>query len=193
VTALRKGAPLLKYCRGGKPHVCLFKLSADEAMLTWQSRTNKVRAHTVPRSSEAYRTLCGQLQAFFPSDGECCATAEAGETRRVVQVKSVPFTAVTEVLPGQRTSILKRYGQPHEVQSPPMPFGPSQGWWHTGGNQPQTPCTDYTARQLAPLMLPLLCHPSNLFLPTTEGKALWDSRGRVLLISRRIGLREIRR
>jgi hypothetical protein len=32
------------------------------------------------------------------------------------QVKSVAFTAVTEVMPGQRTSILKRYGQPHEVQ-----------------------------------------------------------------------------
>ena len=42
VTALRKGAPLLKYCRGGKPHVCLFKLSADEANLTWESRSNKV-------------------------------------------------------------------------------------------------------------------------------------------------------
>jgi hypothetical protein len=44
VTALRKGAPLLKYCRGGKPHVCLFKLSADEARLTWESRSQKVCA-----------------------------------------------------------------------------------------------------------------------------------------------------
>lgn len=66
VTALRKGAPLLKYCRGGKPHVCLFKLSADEARLTWQSRSNKVRAHTLPSSGEACHALCGQLQAFFP-------------------------------------------------------------------------------------------------------------------------------
>eukprot|EP00959_Pyramimonas_sp_CCMP1952_P269385 5631504-Pyramimonas_sp.AAC.3 len=44
LTALRKGAPLKKYCRGGKPHLCYFRLSADERELTWESRSQKAKA-----------------------------------------------------------------------------------------------------------------------------------------------------
>lgn len=88
----------------------------------------------------------------------------------MVQVKSVPFTAVTEVLPGQRTSILKRYGQPHEVITTSNAVWTLGGWWHTGGgNQPQAPCTEYTAIQLAPLILPLLSHQPKL-VHTTDNR-----------------------
>lgn len=44
VTALRKGAPLMKHCRVGKPHMCVFKLSGDEKELGWNSRGGKRRA-----------------------------------------------------------------------------------------------------------------------------------------------------
>ena len=39
--ALRKGAPLMKYGRHGKPHVVLFRLSGDEKEILWESRNGK--------------------------------------------------------------------------------------------------------------------------------------------------------
>jgi hypothetical protein len=44
LTAMRKGAPIKKYCRGGKPHLCYFRLSSDERELTWESRSQKAKA-----------------------------------------------------------------------------------------------------------------------------------------------------
>eukprot|EP00740_Mantoniella_antarctica_P008090 CAMPEP_0181365222 /NCGR_PEP_ID=MMETSP1106-20121128/9927_1 /TAXON_ID=81844 /ORGANISM="Mantoniella antarctica, Strain SL-175" /LENGTH=280 /DNA_ID=CAMNT_0023480233 /DNA_START=184 /DNA_END=1023 /DNA_ORIENTATION=- len=42
-TALRRGAPLLKYCRLSKPHVAQFQLSSDETKLEWVGKGAKTK------------------------------------------------------------------------------------------------------------------------------------------------------
>nr|DAD22591.1 TPA_asm: hypothetical protein HUJ06_024054 [Nelumbo nucifera] len=64
LTALKKGAQLLKYGRKGKPKFCPFRLSNDESSLIW-----------------------------FSSGGE----------------RKLKLASVSKVVPGQRTSVFKRY------------------------------------------------------------------------------------
>ncbi|XP_031251112.1 PH, RCC1 and FYVE domains-containing protein 1-like isoform X1 [Pistacia vera] len=61
ITALKKGAYLLKYGRRGKPKFCPFKLSNDEAMLIWYS--GKAEKHL--KLSQVSRISPGQRTAIF--------------------------------------------------------------------------------------------------------------------------------
>jgi hypothetical protein len=42
-TALRRGTPLLKYCRNAKPHVAHFQLTVDETKLEWVAKSAKTK------------------------------------------------------------------------------------------------------------------------------------------------------
>ena len=74
-TALRRGAPLLKYCRNAKPHVSHFQLSADEARLEWVGKNAKTKgvpmaavADALPgRASEVFRKWAS-LEAEHPPE-----------------------------------------------------------------------------------------------------------------------------
>ncbi|KAK8627772.1 hypothetical protein V6N13_135374 [Hibiscus sabdariffa] len=61
ITALKKGAYLLKYGRLGKPKFCPFKLSSDESKLIWYS--GKKEKHI--KLSEVRRIIPGQRTAIF--------------------------------------------------------------------------------------------------------------------------------
>ncbi|XP_010683221.2 PH, RCC1 and FYVE domains-containing protein 1 [Beta vulgaris subsp. vulgaris] len=73
LTALKKGATLLKYGRRGKPKFCPFRLSNDESVLIWYSGREE---------------------------------------------KQLKLSQVSRIIPGQRTTIFKRYPRPEkEYQS----------------------------------------------------------------------------
>ncbi|KAK9935169.1 hypothetical protein M0R45_022281 [Rubus argutus] len=61
ITALKKGATLLKYGRRGKPKFCPFRLSNDEALLIWYS--GKEEKHI--RLSHVSTIIPGQRTAIF--------------------------------------------------------------------------------------------------------------------------------
>lgn len=61
VTALKKGAYLLKYGRRGKPKFCPFRLSNDEASLIWYSGKEEKQL----RLSSVSRIVPGQRTAIF--------------------------------------------------------------------------------------------------------------------------------
>ncbi|XVF43100.1 hypothetical protein PTKIN_Ptkin02bG0013100 [Pterospermum kingtungense] len=61
ITALKKGAYLLKYGRRGKPKFCPFQLSNDESKLIWYS--GKEERHVKLR--QVYRIIPGQRTAVF--------------------------------------------------------------------------------------------------------------------------------
>ncbi|KAG8660282.1 PH, RCC1 and FYVE domains-containing protein 1 isoform X1 [Manihot esculenta] len=61
ITALKKGAYLLKYGRRGKPKVCPFRLSNDESVLIWFS--GKEEKHL--RLSHVSRIISGQRTPIF--------------------------------------------------------------------------------------------------------------------------------
>jgi len=61
ITALKKGAYLLKYGRRGKPKFCPFRLSNDESVLIWFS--GKEEKHL--RLSHVSRIIPGQRTAIF--------------------------------------------------------------------------------------------------------------------------------
>jgi hypothetical protein len=61
ITALKKGAYLLKYGRRGKPKFCPFRLSNDESVLIWFS--GKEEKHL--RLSQVSRIVPGQRTAIF--------------------------------------------------------------------------------------------------------------------------------
>ncbi|XP_068326461.1 PH, RCC1 and FYVE domains-containing protein 1-like [Pyrus communis] len=61
ITALKKGATLLKYGRRGKPKFCSFRLSNDEALLIWYS--GKKEKHL--KLSHVSTILPGQRTAIF--------------------------------------------------------------------------------------------------------------------------------
>eukprot|EP00250_Pteridium_aquilinum_P019088 c24287_g2_i1 orf=404-3793(+) len=61
VTALKKGAYLLKYGRRGKPKVCPFRLSNDEASLIWYSGKEEKQI----KLSSVSRIVPGQRTAIF--------------------------------------------------------------------------------------------------------------------------------
>ncbi|KAL5539194.1 hypothetical protein UlMin_045231 [Ulmus minor] len=61
ITALKKGAQLLKYGRRGKPKFCPFQLSNDESMLFWYS--GKEEKHV--KLSHVSRIIPGQRTAIF--------------------------------------------------------------------------------------------------------------------------------
>eukprot|EP00252_Welwitschia_mirabilis_P008654 TRINITY_DN20650_c0_g1_i1.p1 TRINITY_DN20650_c0_g1~~TRINITY_DN20650_c0_g1_i1.p1 ORF type:complete len:1115 (+),score=250.60 TRINITY_DN20650_c0_g1_i1:356-3700(+) len=61
ITALKKGACLLKYGRRGKPKFCPFRLSNDESVLVWYS--GKEEKHL--RLSHVTRIIPGQRTAIF--------------------------------------------------------------------------------------------------------------------------------
>ncbi|KAF3433430.1 hypothetical protein FNV43_RR24532 [Rhamnella rubrinervis] len=61
ITALKKGAHLLKYGRRGKPKFCPFRLSSDESVLIWYS--GKEEKHI--RLSHVSRIISGQRTPIF--------------------------------------------------------------------------------------------------------------------------------
>ncbi|KAL8483582.1 hypothetical protein ACS0TY_026315 [Phlomoides rotata] len=61
ITALKKGAHLLKYGRRGKPKFCPFRLANDEAVLIWF--TNKEEKHL--KLSHVSRIISGQRTPIF--------------------------------------------------------------------------------------------------------------------------------
>jgi len=61
ITALKKGAYLLKYGRRGKPKFCPFRLSNDESVLIWYS--GKEEKHL--KLSHVSRIVPGQRTAIF--------------------------------------------------------------------------------------------------------------------------------
>ncbi|EXB43469.1 putative E3 ubiquitin-protein ligase HERC1 [Morus notabilis] len=61
ITALKKGACLLKYGRRGKPKFCPFRLSNDESLLIWYS--GKEEKHV--KLSHVSRIIPGQRTAIF--------------------------------------------------------------------------------------------------------------------------------
>lgn len=61
ITALKKGACLLKYGRRGKPKFCPFRLSGDESLLVWYS--GKVEKHVI--LSQVSKIIPGQRTAIF--------------------------------------------------------------------------------------------------------------------------------
>ncbi|XVF85951.1 hypothetical protein PTKIN_Ptkin17bG0158800 [Pterospermum kingtungense] len=61
ITALKKGAYLLKYGRRGKPKFCPFQLSSDESKLIWYA--GKEEKHL--KLSQVYRIIPGQRTAVF--------------------------------------------------------------------------------------------------------------------------------
>ncbi|XP_022764769.1 PH, RCC1 and FYVE domains-containing protein 1-like isoform X2 [Durio zibethinus] len=60
ITALKKGAPLLKYGRRGKPKFCPFRLSNDESVLIWISGKEEkcLKLSHVSRIIPGQRTIC---------------------------------------------------------------------------------------------------------------------------------------
>jgi hypothetical protein len=62
ITALKKGAQLLKYGRRGKPKFCPFRLSNDESVLIWYSgrEEKKLWLNTVTRIVPGQRTAVFQ-------------------------------------------------------------------------------------------------------------------------------------
>ena len=88
---LRRGAPLLKYCRNAKPHVSHFQLSADEARLEWVGKNAKTKgvpmdavAEVIPgRTSEVFRKWSSLRDEHPP---EVCLSVryeeEASRTRK---------------------------------------------------------------------------------------------------------------
>ncbi|KAJ6895926.1 Regulator of chromosome condensation (RCC1) family with FYVE zinc finger domain isoform 3 [Populus alba x Populus x berolinensis] len=60
ITALKKGAYLLKYGRRGKPKFCPFRLSSDESVLIWFSGKEEkhLRLSHVSRIVSGQRTIC---------------------------------------------------------------------------------------------------------------------------------------
>lgn len=61
ITALKKGAYLLKYGRRGKPKFCPFRLSSDESMLIWYSGKEEKQL----KLSHVSRIIPGQRTAIF--------------------------------------------------------------------------------------------------------------------------------
>ncbi|KAL5761807.1 hypothetical protein ACOSP7_018071 [Xanthoceras sorbifolium] len=61
ITALKKGAYLLKYGRRGKPKFCPFQLSNDESMLIWYSGKEERQL----KLSQVSRIIPGQRTAIF--------------------------------------------------------------------------------------------------------------------------------
>ncbi|MED6169396.1 hypothetical protein PIB30_021034 [Stylosanthes scabra] len=61
ITALKKGAYLLKYGRRGKPKFCPFRLSNDESVLIWFS--GKEEKHL--KLSHVSRIISGQRTPIF--------------------------------------------------------------------------------------------------------------------------------
>ncbi|XP_020080536.1 uncharacterized protein LOC109704181 isoform X2 [Ananas comosus] len=60
ITALKKGAHLLKYGRRGKPKFCPFRLSNDESVLIWYSGKDEkqLRLNQVSKIIPGQRTIC---------------------------------------------------------------------------------------------------------------------------------------
>jgi hypothetical protein len=63
ITALKKGAQLLKYGCQGKPKFCLFRLSNDETLLIWYfgREENKLWLNTVSRIVPGESTVSDHL------------------------------------------------------------------------------------------------------------------------------------
>lgn len=61
ITALKKGATLLKYGRRGKPKFCPFRLSNDESLLIWYSGKEEKQL----KLSQVSRIIPGQRTAIF--------------------------------------------------------------------------------------------------------------------------------
>lgn len=61
ITALKKGATLLKYGRRGKPKFCPFRLSNDESVLIWYSGKEEKQL----KLSQVSRIIPGQRTAIF--------------------------------------------------------------------------------------------------------------------------------
>ncbi|KAJ8628589.1 hypothetical protein MRB53_021912 [Persea americana] len=61
ITALKKGACLLKYGRRGKPKFCPFRLSNDESILLWHSGKDEKRL----KLNQVSRIIPGQRTAIF--------------------------------------------------------------------------------------------------------------------------------
>ncbi|CAL9071486.1 PH, RCC1 and FYVE domains-containing protein 1-like [Musa acuminata AAA Group] len=61
ITALKKGAYLLKYGRRGRPKFCPFRLSNDESLLIWYSGRDEKQL----KLSQVYKIIPGQRTAIF--------------------------------------------------------------------------------------------------------------------------------
>lgn len=67
VTALKKGAYLLKYGRRGKPKFCPFRLSNDESVLIWFSGNEEKHL----KLSHVSRIISGQRTVSFGIREQC--------------------------------------------------------------------------------------------------------------------------
>ncbi|KAL5992127.1 hypothetical protein ACLOJK_013042 [Asimina triloba] len=121
ITALKKGAYLLKYGRRGKPKFCPFRLSnKNKNALT--TREKKVAKSMLTKKAfmekmageEGYNNIVviSHAARIF-ADDESLLIWYSGKHE-----KQLKLSAVTKIIPGQRTAIFQRYPRPEkEYQS----------------------------------------------------------------------------